>query len=205
MSAFLGPIHYWLFNKIKFQNEETEKIVDYFNNKYPNLNLKKTLNEKFNALEDLPLEDIINTNNIHGWLQERVSLVEYRFAYAIAYLLKENGNYMEEIEDLSFKYGKDHNASHLKSADLIFKYLSDTLLDGMPCDRANEIISHDETVVKWKRNLCVHKPYWDEIGENVEIYYLLRDKLIEGILDGSKFSYEKSDDNIYSIKEVQNV
>ena len=27
MSAFLGPVHYWLFNKIKFENDFTEEVL----------------------------------------------------------------------------------------------------------------------------------------------------------------------------------
>lgn len=29
MSAFLGPIHYWLYNKIGNQEELTREIADY--------------------------------------------------------------------------------------------------------------------------------------------------------------------------------
>ena len=30
-------------------------------------------------------------------------------------------------------------------------------LDGMPCDRVNEVIIAEEDKVQWKRRICVHK------------------------------------------------
>ena len=43
-------------------------------------------------IEEGPLDEIINQSNIHGWLQERVSQVEYKYAYVVTKLLKEDKN-----------------------------------------------------------------------------------------------------------------
>ena len=68
MSLFLGKIHYWLFNKIKwFEGIEDEllRLDSTFNVE----ELDKICGER---TPDKPLEDIIDTSNIHGWLQERL-------------------------------------------------------------------------------------------------------------------------------------
>jgi len=41
MSAFLGPIHHWLYNKIKIQHDIVEDIISLTENKQLNLNIKE--------------------------------------------------------------------------------------------------------------------------------------------------------------------
>ena len=78
MSLFLGKIHYWLFNKIlwfeKLENEiinlakeegfEIEKISTDIQRQYGEI------------LPDKPLEELIDTSNIHGWLQGKIHSAE---------------------------------------------------------------------------------------------------------------------------------
>lgn len=46
------------------------------------------------------------------------------------------------------------------TAAAAYKLLSDSLLDGMPCDHANVLITESDEEVIWKRNTCVHNNYW---------------------------------------------
>ena len=68
MSAFLGPIHFWLYEKILFQEKVTAMIAEKavangwisdaeeFENKY--------------VQKEIPaLESVIDESNIHGWRQ----------------------------------------------------------------------------------------------------------------------------------------
>lgn len=81
ISVFLGPIHIWLFNKIKLQNELTDAIIktakenEIYNTESGNID------EKCGKLEAVELFDIIDENNIHGWLAKRVEVVERRLIY----------------------------------------------------------------------------------------------------------------------------
>ncbi|HKM35519.1 MAG TPA: hypothetical protein VJY54_12400 [Lachnospiraceae bacterium] len=82
MSFTLGPIHTWLFNKIRFQDLLQRTILrDYEKDKDTTLSCQ--LDRRFGVLEEGELKDIIEEGNIHGWLQERVSLVENRFAFMV--------------------------------------------------------------------------------------------------------------------------
>ena len=93
MSLFLGKIHYWMFNKIIwFQNLEVEleKLAkgEGLNTEEILKNLDKKYGEK---VEDKPLEEIIDQGNIHGWLQERITIAENRLSALTAELLKVEG------------------------------------------------------------------------------------------------------------------
>ena len=71
MSAFLGPIHYWLYNKIQLQEELIRKIAEYGEKSGWAVFSEKHLEEKTVNKELRPLNELIDVMNIHGWLQER--------------------------------------------------------------------------------------------------------------------------------------
>lgn len=200
MSAFLGPIHHWLYNKILFQDKIVDNIIAFSDNKGLNLNLKQELSLKYGELEQKPLEDIIESSNIHGWLQERISLVEYRLAEAVTNIIKTHSNTLPEVQDLFYKAGKENIPTERKNAVEFFNHLNDILLDGMPCDRANETLSESDDEVVWKRNICVHQKYWDAVGGDIAVYYLLRESLIKGMLDGSDLAFEQVNDVTSRVK-----
>lgn len=200
MSAFLGPIHHWLFRKIQFQNELTNRIIDIYDKQNIDLQLATKLNEQYGRLEQQPLAEIIDEANIHGWLQERVSVVEYRLADLVTTLLKHDQNNLTAIEQICIEFGREHKAVDTDNAPELFQYFDDLLLDGMPCDHANEVTERLYDEVIWQRNICVHQQYWDETGGDANNYYLLRDALIKGMLDGSSFIYEKLEDNTYTLR-----
>ena len=81
-----------------------------------------------------------------------------------------------------------------------YKVISDCLLDGMPCDHANAVIEESEEKVIWKRNVCVHQNYWDEVGGNIDNYYKFREAFIKGALQGTSLDYEKVDEITNVIK-----
>lgn len=193
MSAFLGPIHHWLFNKIQLQQELVENILELSNDLAPDL--REELNKRYDEFPNGALEDIVDTGNIHGWLQYYVTQVEYKLAYSVTYLLEKSPQIMQKIEVLFIEKGKEKASSmNGNNAAVAYKVIGDSLLDGMPCDHANILIEENEDKVLWKRNTCVHKKYWDEVGGSVENYYSLREAFIEGALMGTGLKYEKIDD-----------
>lgn len=198
MSAFLGPIHFWLYNKIKIQNNIVEDILKLSENS--NLDLRKSLYEQYGDGELKPLEEVIDAGNIHGWLQNQISKVEYKLAIAVTELLNINA---EKIEDIKLifknngtKYSTLNNNSTVEEA---FKAINDTLLDGMPCDHVNAVVTQDEKEAVWKRYECVHSKFWDEANGDVGVYYMLRDEYIKGLMSPSSIHYETIDDSTYKI------
>lgn len=197
MSLVLGPIHHWLFNKIKLQNQMVDEII--LNHRYKELNLEQGMNQ-YGTLPVDNLEDAIDVTNIHGWLQECVSIVEYRLAYAVTEILKKEPKEIEYLNQLFFELGKKQEGIEKNCTPKeCYKMFNDILLDGMPCDHANHLIEQDENHVEWQRELCVHKEYFMAVGGDIKNYYILRDEFIKGLLYNTNIKYDKLDDTSYSI------
>ena len=208
MSAFLGKIHYWLFNKIQLHEKLIEEIVGL--SESIGYNSDVIVNEsysKYGMPVEGKLEDEINHSNIHGWLQEKIKSVESRLAYIITELLKNDILKQEEIEDVfyknAFNTGKELNISEY-SPQNVFNLIFDFMLEGMPCDRVNEIVENSDTMIQWKTTREIHKQYWDVVGGDVNEFYSLRDSWIEVFLKGigSKFKYIRTESGINTIGQV---
>lgn len=191
MSAFLGPIHFWLYNKIEIQNEIVEETLDYATNSLNN-NMRDDLYNKFGDGDLKPLDQVIDVTNIHGWLQERVNQVEKKLAYTVTELTKNNPENFQIIKDIFKSKGAEVSTFEKDSSlDEIYKAINDTLLDGMPCDRANSVVSQEDNEIIWKRNVCVHQQYWDDVQGDINDFYTLRDEFIEGLLSVTDVKYVK--------------
>lgn len=202
MSAFLGPIHFWLYNKIRLQQAIVDEI--YALGIKNGLPLEMECNHHFGEFENKPLEEMIDLDNIHGWLQEKVSQVEYKYAYAITKLLAKNPDAIEQLKALLTANGatlaKGYQASELKATE-VYKIISDTLLDGMPCDHANQLLKQEENEVIWRRSICVHSSYWEVVDGDINIYYELRDAWLNGFVKELGFEFDKPDSGTFVIRK----
>ncbi len=199
MSAFLGPIHYWLYNKIQIQQKLVEDIIGL--GKQNNLDLQKELDEQFGISETRALEEVIDQTNIHAWLQNCVSQVENKLAYSITKLLEKDSNLFHDLQVIFQNKGQVVAITeHTDNAAVVFKAIGDSLLDGMPCDHANSIVEESEEQVIWRRNNCVHKQYWKAVNGNIENYYKLRDSFINGFLQETPMEFIKIDEETYQIR-----
>ena len=208
MSKFLGKIHYWLYDKIKLHEELIQNIVDTAQkNGYNSESLVKESYLKYGFPVTGLLENEIDHSNIHGWLQEKIKSVESRLAYVVTELLKSDTVKKEDVCNVFYKNGENiikklgiNEGSPEDFFNLIFNYM----LEGMPCDRGNEIIKSNETTVEWKNTTDLHKSYWDEALGDVNNYYHLRDSWINGFLNGSGtgYKYTRADNGINTITRV---
>ena len=96
MSAFLGHIHYWLYRKIQLlverENlilEKTTKVVDDLAEELHSISVD-TYGEPINP--SIPLENIIDHNNIHGWLSNQINIASVREAAFIKDMLDTNAD-----------------------------------------------------------------------------------------------------------------
>ncbi len=200
MSAFLGPIHTWLYNKILLQNAMTDAIAAYAEEKGWAKGLSEKLASRYGTLETGNLEDNINTDNIHGWLQERVSLVENRLAYAVTTLLEEDSTRLDEIKQAVKEFGKNHSASGSLSVKQAYDHLENTLLNGMPCDRVNQLVKEEPDLLAYRQAVEIHQPYWDMIHGDVNNYYELREALIQGMFEGSSVQFHHTGNQEYELR-----
>ncbi|SHH96763.1 hypothetical protein [Clostridium grantii] len=207
MSLYLGQIHYWLFNKINLF-ELGEKDIKIWAKK-EGLKVdeweKEIYDEFGEPLENKPLEDMIDTGNIHGWLQDKISRAEYRYATLVTRILEVNKDYINDLNEIMNLKGNREGKAYDKdknSLESIYNVINDYVVEGMPCDRINEIIESSNTELTWKRTRCLHKQYWDFVGGNVENYYILRESWIKAFLKSinEDLAYREIEDGLYKIQ-----
>lgn len=197
MSKILGPIHVWLFNKIQFQDQLTYQILENAKRKGYHECLTEEIDQLYGCLPKGELEDIIEATNIHGWLQTQVSLVENRLAYVVTSLLKEDSERINCIMSVAYDFGKAHGIEHGISVKKAYECLENLLLNGMPCDRVNQIVEETNEKIVWKQTIDIHEPYWTKINGNIKYYYDIREALIKGMLAGTKITFTAMHDQKY--------
>lgn len=186
MSASLGKIHYWLYNKILWHEGILEELLRFAAAKnLPVDELKTSIYEKYGEPDLRPLEEVIDQTNIHGWLQSRIHSVEYKIASVIIELMDK---YDIKIEELTQVYKENaKRAAALVNASVatpkeLFTYVFDFMLSGMPCDHINETVSESEEEFSWRIVRCIHKDYWETLGADAADYYKLQDAWIDSFI-----------------------
>lgn len=183
MSKFLGPIHYWLHSKIALQ-EEIEVSLEQ---KLMAAGFDLSAAEKWNEIYGSPdptesLEDVINQDNIHGWLQKRIGFAETRFAGKVTQL---KAQYGDEILTHAVEVYSEKGSAAARQINVedrwdeslqgAHKLLHDCILEGMPCDHAGATTINEENIFQWKSERCLHTGYWQAVDGNPADHYLMRD------------------------------
>lgn len=198
MSAFLGPIHHWLFNKIVLFENLEENINKDVINKYGNaaLEITEEMQKKYGEfIPKLSLENLIDTNNIHGWLQNKISTAETRHAATLKAFVDSFG--VETISIFEKNYTKQGSKvgekalqeTEVYDAPSLYKALNNYLLEGMPCDNVNSVMTSEEQLLEWNTFRCLHKPYWDSVDADSEIMYKLRFAWIKSFIESANNKY----------------
>ncbi|MGL5989423.1 hypothetical protein [Cetobacterium sp.] len=210
MSLYLGKIHYWLFNKILWlQNLEENIIQSAQENGVDIETAKNKIIEQYGEkLKNKNLDEIIDLNNIHGWLQNTIHISEGRLAAWIGFIIKSDINAINNLKAV-FEEGGIIAANEAKdeaqysTAIEIYNCVTNYILDGMPCDRVNVVTISEENLVSWERRLCVHKEVWEKENVDVKIFYDLRKSWLETFVKNlnPSFEYSEESEGSYKIKK----
>ena len=209
MSLFLGKIHYWLFNKVLWFEGLEGEIIKLAKDKGIDVEkLEAEINSKYGVkTPNKNLEDMIDTSNIHGWLQGKIHSAEGRLAAWTKVILENNQDYILDMRKVYENQGVNAANEAKESleninAETIFNSMNDYILDGMPCDRVNEVIDSSEESIMWKRRVCVHKNIWENEGILVDVFYELREHWINAFVNtmNNDYEYVKLEDNIQYIR-----
>ena len=175
MSAFLGPIHYWLYNKIRLVNEREQAIFEAAAVSCGDLaeELRAQVRQTYG---DPPpagdLAGLIDTGNIHGWLQRQINLAETREAAFVRELTDICGDdaraaVREAFELHGTACGRAAAADSRQdctNAGGIFKAMNDCFLNGMPCDQADRVVVNVPGRTVWEGVTCLQEPNWKRAG-----------------------------------------
>jgi len=202
MSAFLGPIHYWLYNKIQWHEDLLDSIYDLIEAQGQDVQLiRHYTSREFGAPERAELADVIDGGNIHGWLQTKIQSLEYRMAYVITHALNHKILTLDTLEKCYHDNGKlayDSYPGSMETPQEMFKAMYDYLLEGMPCDRVNQPVSVDENAMIWIKKMCIHSEYWAVVKGDVKIHDALRAAWLQGFVSG-EFELQVSTDLTYKL------
>lgn len=208
MSLFLGKIHHWLYHKILWSEKVEREIIRWAKTKGLPVEgwVEQNSLEYGQPIGEKALEEVIDTSNIHGWLQDRIQSTELRQASLITNILAENENYKEELIAIFNSQGKiaaEEYLQHPNTPEEVYNAVNDFILEGMPCDRASQIISNNENEIIWEIS-NLHEPVWAQVKGNIENFYDLRDAWISSFIEGidPDFSYNKMKDRQYRISRA---
>ena len=185
MSAFLAPIHFWMYDKILIAQELTFKLEEKFLNKEE----REEVESLFPGLYSKDLEEVIDQSNIHGWLHTAVSNVEIRFAYIVKTLL-DRGISLEEIKKVAFEYGKSFPEQEVSSLKDAYELLMDILLDGLPCDVSISVTREEENELEFVLYNDIHKQYFNEFNLEVSLYHEIREAFVNGIFERYSLKFQ---------------
>lgn len=192
MSAFLGPIHFWLYKKIQFQEALIDELVAYA--RVHNWSAED-LADKYCTKDRRELEEVIDEVNIHGWLQSRIHDAEGRYAAFVNAMVEGHAERLEELKQAAYDFGKNQGVSG-ETAPAVYHQLDDLLLDGMPCDMVNQVVDSTDERFVWQQAMDIHSSFW---GDNGAYYYALRQAMIKGLLAGTDFAFTQEADGAFVI------
>jgi hypothetical protein len=190
MSAFIGPIHYWLYGKIRLVNQRQEYLREKVSEMCGSTaeELWEQVTQSYGELlPEKDLSELIAHDNIHGWLQRQINLAESREAAFIKELTDTCGGAAQDLIGRAFvEHGKNTGEAaaasgryDLESAAGILKALSDHYLNGMPCDAGDCVMS-------------LHLANWQRTGVNEADMRSYYEQWLKGFVQGAnaKFVYK---------------
>lgn len=208
MSAFLGNIHYLLYNKIKFQSD----FCDYLLNVMKEMNIDDKIklevisNVEANTvnLKDGDLQDIVDLSNIHGSLQQMIIDVETKLAYIVDQIDRNEIMNIENISKIGFEFGVKNRLEGQHSPIDVYSMITGKILNGMPCDRVQTLLESEDSYVKWIDRIDIHENFWSDLGRSSDVFYQIRTEIIRGLISNIDVEFKELEEKVYMLFKVEN-
>ena len=208
MSAFLGYIHHWLYSKINLVAEREQLIYKKTEEMCgPTAEeLQAQVWQIYGTPFDAKLEDVIDHNNIHGWLQRQITIAETREAAFIKELMDACGDTARSIiKDAYEEHGslcgqdaKKQGKYDAGTANGIYQAINDYLLNGMPCDQGDAITVDEGSRIIWESTVCLQERNWAKASVDKKFMKKLYQKWFTGFVTAlnSEFTYSQIADTL---------
>ncbi len=206
MSLVLGPIHFWMYGKIKTTEARESAIAAAFKAKY-GADADKIFDQlyKKHAKPNVnkPLEELLANKSIHQGIQSLIVEAETREAAMIAAFCAKYKDAAMVAAGAAHKHGVICGKEAIKGKELTpadcnntvkaFEVLGDYLCDGMPCDRGAQVVSESEKCTSWDHETCVHDPFWKNAGADFLTMCNIVNEWIAGFGEGinSRMGYKR--------------
>ena len=197
MSLVLGPVHHWMYNKIKTTEAREASVADALKAKYGQ-EAEEILNSVYGkhpiSKPDTPLEELLGDMPIHAGIQELIIKAETREAATVAAFCEKYGDeakdlIIETAHDNGVEFGKkaleEKQVSGDCDAEKAFELTQSYLCDGMPCDRGAQVQDEAANRTTWDHTECVHEQYWKDAGASFETMCDMVNSWISGFGEGA--------------------
>lgn len=206
MSLVLGPIHYWMFGKIKTTEARESTIVSVFRTNYgaeTDKILEKVYKKYPKSDTNKPLDELLGNKSIHQGIQSVIIDAETREASIIAAFCAKYPDAAKVAAEAARKHGISCGKEAVKSKGLssadcsnttrVFEIMGDFHCDGMPCDRGAQVVSESEKRTSWDHESCIHEQYWKNAGADFLVMCNIVNEWIAGFGEGinQKISYKR--------------
>ncbi len=185
MSAFLGPIHHWLFNKIQVVESRAFALAGALDESGKG-SLNGALEEYGDKLEGADVAEILGDNSIHQFLSGLIARVEVLEAKIMD---AANGNH-ELLLSAAEKHGRETaqkaisaRGSKPESLDEIGQCLNDFCLEGMPCDPGATFESAGDKLM-YGHTACNHLENWGYTSADPKKMCMLTCAWTKGLVSG---------------------
>ena len=179
MNGFITSPERLLYQKIKFQEELTASLAEKA------LEEGWIVSDKIYTVTLPEFEDIEKEFGEKRQLDFMVNDAETRYAALVRDIIAEAPDRLVKLFSQAFAFGQ----RHLLPSDIdplgAFQEFENTFLNGMPEDRVDKLVFHSEKIAIWEQTKEVHAAYWIEAGNDSEIYYRLRNCVMDGMLSST--------------------
>ncbi len=191
MSAFLGPIHYIMFDRIKLVAARAQYVRQFVEEK-----MAPAQQEEFAAKiapfwqlpEDADLEEQIGGTPIHAWLQTSMESVIQAEAALFAELCnrpERENQIAARVREHGLRVGEallTEDPEIGTNAKRLLQVIDHTVLGSMPCDRVSEVIAVSESSYIERRDLLFHAALIEKTACDVELWLRLQEAWMMGLV-----------------------
>jgi hypothetical protein len=185
MSAFLGPIHMWLYKQIQIVEKREAELTAAFSQKYSSAEVDDLIaayRKQYGELkEDKTLAELIVGSDIHPWLESAVADAQRREAAIAAALMEKYDDrdllldiYAAQAAELAEKAKVRDNVDEFNLEDA-FEIINEHFVERMPCDRLSGAVKEEEKII-WKHQSQLHQEFWQQTEVELELMHELYSK-----------------------------
>lgn len=199
MKEKLAPIHFVQHNRIRIQENLEAFLIDMFGLEAADAQSVDIYGPR---TSEEALETQIDHDHIHGWLESHLVANEKRLSRLAKEIIDshdENALLLAHAEYGIRLAESLREKIQFSNGEQLYGYLNAVMLDGMPCDKINEMVEAGERHLVWKSRKDLHSRYYVEQNLPESLYPSLRRSFLESFLstlDVSSFDMNVTADGI---------
>jgi hypothetical protein len=191
VSAFLGPIHFIMYERIQLVAARAQFVRQFAEAKMAPSQKEEfasSLQNHWKLPADGPLEELIGDTPIHAWLQQ--SMEETIVAEAALFAaLCDRPERISQIAGIMRDHGLRVGEALLtqdpeiaKNATRLLQLIDHTVLGSMPCDHVSDVIATSATSYIERRDLLFHSRLVEAGGTDLDTWLTLQEAWMMGLV-----------------------